>query len=77
MSTLDKLIKKVLAGISISYDDAERILIALGFIIKISSSHHIFRKTGHLPIVIKRRPQLLSYQIKLLQEVLLNHGYKK
>lgn len=56
MSTLDKLIKKVFAETTISYDDAERILLALDFNIKISSSHHIFRKMGHLPVVLKRRP---------------------
>lgn len=77
MSTLEKIIQKLLAGSSISYNDAEKILFALGFKLKITSSHHIFRKLGHNPISIKKRPELLTYQIKILEEVLLAHGWKK
>ena len=78
MSSLEKLIQKVLAGKKISYKDAEKILLGLGFNFKITGSHHVFRKFGSsYNISLKKRPELLAYQIKMLQEVLLNHGYKK
>lgn len=38
----------------------------------------MFRKVGSPDnISLKKRPELLAYQIKILQEVLLNHGYKE
>ena len=78
MSSLEKLIQKVLAGKKISYKDAERILLGLGFKVRITGSHHVFRKFGTpYNISLKKRPELLAYQIKMLQEVLLNHGYKE
>ena len=78
MGSLEKLIQKVLAGKKISYKDAERILLGLGFKVKITGSHHVFRKVGtHYNVSLKKRPELLAYQIKMLQEVLLNHGYKE
>jgi predicted RNA binding protein YcfA (HicA-like mRNA interferase family) len=78
MSAEEKLIQKILAGRSVSYKDAEKMLFKLGFDVKITASHHIFRKKGYSTNVsLKRRAELLSYQIKLLQEVLEDHGYKK
>ena len=78
MSVEEKLIEKILSGRSVSYKDAEKILLKLGFEVKITASHHIFRKKGYSTNVsLKRRAELLSYQIKLLQEVLEDHGYKK
>ncbi len=53
MSSLEKLIKKVLSGSQVSYENAERILLFLGFSLTISSSHHIFRKSGYGRIVMK------------------------
>ena len=76
MSKLDKLIKKILNGKNVSYDDAENILITLGFQLKISGSHHIFRKPQYQKTVsIKIRPQLMPYQVNDLKEVLKDHGY--
>lgn len=78
MSSEEKLITKILSGSNVSYKDAERILIYLGFNLKITASHHIFRKKGYsLNVSLKRRTELLPYQIKILQEVLKDHGYKK
>lgn len=38
----------------------------------------LFRKDGYRRgISLKRRAELLSYQIKLIQEVLKDHGYAK
>lgn len=78
MSGFDKLVKKILRGQQVSYKDAEKILLTLGFEYKVTGSHHVFRKVGsRYNISLKKRPKLLAYQITLLQEVLLNHGYKE
>lgn len=78
MSKLEKLIEKVLNGKNITYDDAEHLLMYLGFTLKIKASHHIFRKPQyHRVISLKKRPQLLKYQIDDLKEVLEDHGLKK
>lgn len=78
MSTYEKLIDQVLDGKRVSYKDAEKILFKLHFELSISGSHHIFRKDGYRRSVsLKRRPELLNYQIKLIQEVLKDHGYTK
>lgn len=78
MGSIEKLIQRILSGKKVSYEDAERILLNLGFKVKVTGSHHVFRKAGTLcNVSLKHRSELLSYQIKLLQEVLLNHGYKK
>jgi len=77
MSSIEKLILKILAGSFISYADAERLLLNLGYTLKIRGSHHGFRKLGYSNIILKRRSQLLPYQIKELQEALIKHGYKE
>jgi predicted RNA binding protein YcfA (HicA-like mRNA interferase family) len=76
MSKIQKLIEKILQGRNISYKDAEKILLNLGFSLEIRGSHHIFRKDGFLKnISIKKRAQLLPYQLDLLKEVLQENGY--
>lgn len=76
MSKIEKLIEKIFNGKNISYDDAERILLYLGFQLKIRGSHHNFRKPQyHRTVAIKKRAQLLSYQIDDLKEVLKDHGF--
>ena len=78
MSKIEKLVKKVLFGKAVSYDDAEKLLYSLGFIMKSEGSHHVFRRKGYSKnISIKKRPQLLPYQLKNLKEVLKDHGYAK
>ncbi len=77
VSKIEKLIQKIFARQQVSYNDAEKILFELGYELKISGSHHIFRKAGYKHVTIKRRPQLLSYQIIDLQEVLRDHGIKE
>lgn len=76
MSSYDKLIAKILASRNISYKDAEKILIGLDFELSVTGSHHIFRKKRyHRTVTLKRRSELLQYQIKLIQEVLKDHGF--
>lgn len=78
MSKYEKLINAILDGKKISYKDAELVLLKLHFELSVSGSHHIFRKDGYpRSISLKRRPELLNYQIKLIQEVLKDHGYTK
>ena len=77
MSRLEKLIQKIFARQQISYKDAEKILFELGYELKVSGSHHVFRKAGFKHVTLKRRPQLLPYQITDLQEVLRDHGIEE
>lgn len=76
MSKFEKLIQKIQNGKNISYSEAETLLIHLGFHLKIRGSHHVFRKAGYeKTISIKRRSQLIDYQIEDLKEVLKDHDY--
>lgn len=76
MSKKQKLIEKVLENRNVSYEDAEKILMDLGFSLEIRSSHHIFRKDGYIKnISLKKRSQLLTYQLEMLKEILKDHGY--
>lgn len=76
MSKIDKLIQKILNGKNVSYQEAENLLLSLGFQLKIRGSHHNFRKPGYAKtIAIKRRKLLYDYQIDNLKEVLKDHGY--
>lgn len=76
MIKLEKLVAKILNGKNVSYDDAENLLLHLGFQLKIRASHHNFRKPQyHRTLSIKKRSQLLKYQIDDLKEILKDHGY--
>lgn len=76
MSKFEKLVEKILNGKNVSYNDAENLLLHLGFQLKIRGSHHIFRKPQyHQTISLKKRSLLLSYQIDDLKEVLKDHDY--
>jgi predicted RNA binding protein YcfA (HicA-like mRNA interferase family) len=77
MSKLEKLIQKIFARQQVSYNDAEKILLGLGYELKTRGSHHVFRKDGCRHVTIKNRPQLLQYQLKDLEEALKDHGYEK
>ena len=76
MTKIEKLIDKALGGKSVSYKEAETLLKRLGFDVEICGSHHVFRKKNYVKnISIKRRPELLTYQLRDLQEVLKDHCY--
>jgi len=77
MGKFDKLIQKILDNKQISYKEAEKVLFSLGFKVKITGSHHVFRKPGtSYNVSLKKRPQLLGYQVKLLRQIVINHGYE-
>ncbi|MEI6243016.1 MAG: type II toxin-antitoxin system HicA family toxin [Chlamydiota bacterium] len=70
------MIEKILERRELSYKESETLLLKLGFEMDIRGSHHVFRKNGYpRNISIKRRSQLLPYQIRELKEVLRDHGY--
>lgn len=75
MSKFEKIKLKIKNGQSISYEEAESFLLKLGFKIRSpGSSHFIFWKEGYEKnISLKKRSQLLSYQIRMLEEVVKNY----
>jgi predicted RNA binding protein YcfA (HicA-like mRNA interferase family) len=76
MSKFEKLVEKILNGKNISYQEAENVLLSLGFQLRTRGSHHNFRKQGyHKTISIKKRTQLFDYQVDDLKEVLRDHEY--
>jgi hypothetical protein len=75
VSKIEKLIQKIFNCQQVSYNDAEKILLGLGYEVKVSGSHHVFRKDGYRHVTIKIRLQLLAYQLKDLEEALKDHGY--
>ncbi len=79
MSTREKLIQKILADSkNITFDETRSLLIWLGFEERVRGSHHGFQKDSMgLNITLKKRPQLLAYQVQEVREVLKKHGYKE
>lgn len=75
MSKFEKIKHKIRNGQTISYDEAESFLIKLGFKVRSpGSSHFIFWKKGYeRNVSLKKRSQLLPYQIKMLEGVLKDH----
>lgn len=75
MSKFEKLKQKIKNSHAISYEEAESFLLKLGFKVRSpGSSHFIFWKEGYEKnISLKKRSQLLPYQVRLLEEVLKNH----
>lgn len=76
MSKFQKLIQKILDGRNVSYEEAENLLMKLGFDVDVRGSHHVFRKKGYpRNISLKRRSELLSYQLNELKEIIREHDY--
>lgn len=71
MSRIEKLRLKIKNGQPISYDEAENVLTKLGFDVRSRGSHHVFSKDGYPKnISIKKRSELLPYQMSLILEAL-------
>lgn len=79
MSSRDKLIQTIFSNTkNIAFDEVETLLLWLGFKLKVSGPHYVFRKADiDLKISLKKRPQLYPYQVEDLREVLKKHGYKE
>lgn len=74
MSKFEKLIQKIKNGQSVSYDEVEGLLLKLGFSVRSRGSHHVFSKDGYEKnISIKKRSELMQYQLRLIEEVLQDH----
>jgi len=75
MGKFEKIKLKIKNGQSISYEEAENFLLTLGFKMRSpGSSHFIFWKKGYEKnISLKKRSQLLPYQIRMLEEVVKNY----
>lgn len=75
MSKFEKLKLKIRNGQNISFEEAECFLNKLGFKVRSpGSSHFIFWKENYEKnISIKKRAQLLPYQMRMLEEVLKDH----
>lgn len=75
MSKFDKLVKQIMDGRPTSYKEVESVLLKLEFTLRIRGSHHIFAKPDYdKNVSLKIRSQLLPYQVRLIQEVLKDHG---
>lgn len=72
MTKVDKLIERILRKGNVSYQEAEKILIRLGFEVECKGgSHHVFRKKGYpKSISLKKNRQLLNYQLELIKEAI-------
>lgn len=71
MSKFEKLKAKIKNRQSVSYKEAESVLIKLGFTLRSRGSHHIFSKDGYSKnISLKKVIELLDYQLDLIKEAL-------
>lgn len=79
MSKFEKIIQKIKNGQSVSFEEAENLLFKLGFKMRSpGSSHFIFWKEGYgKNISLKKRSQLLPYQIRMLEEVVKSYEQNK
>lgn len=76
MSKQEKLIKKILEEKDITYDEAKKVLISLGYSENMpsgGSSHYTFRKNGKEKItLVKTQKPLKRYLIKKIKEAIQN-----
>lgn len=77
MTQLQKLVRKIFTDSVIRYNEAEKILLHLGYRLRITSSHHIFKKDNAKQIVLKKRAELLEYQVIELRGAILNYEDNK
>lgn len=75
MSKRDKIIRKILNGKSVSFEEAKTLMLSFEYLERSTGSHHSFSKIGHHTITLTNKRELKKYQLKLLKEVLKNHGY--
>lgn len=79
MSKRDKLITKILAGICITFAEAERLLLDLGYQAEFpqgGSSHKTFRKQNcNMITLVSTQKPLKKYAMKMIIEALIKEGY--
>lgn len=78
MGRFDKLVIALLSGTSdqnFRFDDLVKVLISLGFVMRVKGSHHIFARAGVVEIVniqpvnAKAKP----YQVKQVRELIIKY----
>jgi len=82
MGKYDKLLFLILRGLSdanIEFDDLYHLLKHLGFEVRISGSHHVFRKTGVMEKINLQRQgsKAKSYQVKQVRAIIQKHKLAK
>jgi len=78
MGGLDKLILKILSGVSdanICFDELCNILINLGFDLRIKGSHHVFRKNGVEEKINLQKDgaKAKPYQVRQVRNILVKY----
>lgn len=78
MSQLNKLIAKILLDLSdnnIKFSELVNLLVSLGFDMRISGSHHIFRKPGVLTKINLQKDgdQAKPYQVKQVRKMIIEY----
>jgi len=79
MSKYAKLLSQILDGnadANISFDDLCQLLVRVGFDVRVSGSHYVFRKEGVPERVNLQRDgaKAKSYQVRQVRDVLVNYG---
>ena len=79
MGKYEKLIFQILQGRSdanISFSDLVKLLRHLGFQLRVSGSHHVFRKKGveEKPNLQKDGNKAKSYQVKQIRSIIIRYG---
>ena len=76
MTQFDKLIQKTLEEKEVTYQEAEKVLVSLGYIARTpkgGSSHITFTKSPNQIItLVKTQKPLKKYLIRLIKEAILN-----
>ena len=75
MSKRDKIIEKILNDKTISFEEAKGLLLHLGYIERSRGLHHSFSKIDQNTLTLTNKRELKKYQLRILREVLENHGY--
>ena len=82
MGKYDKLLFQILRGLSdanVEFDDLCHLLKHLGFEVRISGSHHVFRKIGVMEKINLQRQDSKAkpYQVKQVRAIIQKHKLAK
>lgn len=70
MTKEEKLKEKIRNGQNVSFDEADSLLKKMGYSVRSKGSHFSYKKTGCATITLKRRNELLEYQLRLLEDAI-------
>ena len=74
----DKLIRKITGGTSdanIAFIDIKKLLIQMGFEVRIKGSHHVFRKNGVRELINLQQDgnKAKPYQVKQVRDLIIKY----